>query len=147
MEGFKQKHVNSNAPGFNKDPLESEMSELSYDYDSLLKKIEENKGRIKEEKPGERIRDEKVLNTLIDRGVRWCARNYYRIWLASFQIIRKKISKSQQLSKDEVAILKTMVAVMSPHKINELGVRNYTMDPIEIYQYNLKKINENNRNW
>jgi len=147
MEEFKNKQINLNLGRFNKDPLESEIYELSYDYDSILKKIEANKGRIKEEKPGERVKDERILNTLIDRGIRWCVRNYYRMWLANFQIIRKKISKNIQLSKDEVAMLKTAVALISPHRINELGVRNHTMDPSEIYRYNLKKINETNIDW
>ncbi len=119
------------------------------DFLPLIKRLEENKGRIdKNERLENGFIVEKAINILIDRGARWCVKNFHMAWNPSLQIIRRKIvHRNEKITIEEMALLKTINAMLNPHKINEKFTRNHNMGSIEAYKFYLSDLKSKNSNW
>ncbi|MCS7109593.1 MAG: hypothetical protein NZ903_02240 [Candidatus Micrarchaeota archaeon] len=147
MEHFKQKkNGENNVNNFTKDPAEEG---IFYNFIHLINIIEENRGIVdKKERTADGVVFEKALNTFVDKGVRWCVRNFYKGWSVELQIIRKKIlEKREKINVEEMALLKTINAVLNPHKVNEAFVRNHYLEPREIYSFYLNDLKSKKPNW
>ncbi|MCX8202551.1 MAG: hypothetical protein N3G74_01970 [Candidatus Micrarchaeota archaeon] len=119
------------------------------DFLPLIRKLEENKGKInKDERLENGIIAEKAINILVDRGARWCVKNSYMVWNPYLQIIRKKIvHKNEKITIEDMALIKTINAVLNPHKINETFSRNHNMSPHETYKFYLNDLKAKNPKW
>ncbi|MEM4134035.1 MAG: hypothetical protein QXO35_00900 [Candidatus Micrarchaeia archaeon] len=149
MERFKFMEDGS-APYSNRnfgDPHQDKLEII--DFLPLIKRLEENKGRInKSERLENGYMVEKMINVLIDRGARWCVKNFHMAWNPSLQIIRKKIvHRNEKITIEEMALLKTINAMLNPHKINERFTRNHNMDSVEAYKFYLNELKTKYPSW